>query len=267
MVVYFLSSLKYALVASFVSGLLLNFMDKKPMTNAFEDQMCDENAFPHPLEACDGKEDPISFETIGQNEGYCMNGRCYSMQTLINYYRQQVQLDSFTRRPFSPAHKQMLRVINKFDEIMKEYVKHMYALGQYYAVLRQLRAELALYQLRNNWDQGDYPFAIQMYERMVEIKKRTLSGIIEYFLRPEIQFASNGNVPCTNDELDKLVNQMHVYHIENRINNNQWIVRLSPRAKEEVKKFYNGYLKFTRESVVHFRVPTMNGYDRWIALA
>ena len=114
-VVYFLSSsLRHALMGSCAAGLLLHFIDKKPITNAFEGQMCDDNAFPHRLQACDGVEDPISFENIPDGEGYCMNGRCYSGQTIRNIDPNipgTDQRDPFTRTDYTAAHKEGFEAI------------------------------------------------------------------------------------------------------------------------------------------------------------
>jgi hypothetical protein len=47
---------------------------------------------------CDHKEDPITYETIATDNGACMNGLCYDIQTIQTL---QTKTDPFTRRPMT----------------------------------------------------------------------------------------------------------------------------------------------------------------------
>ena len=133
LVVYFLSSFKYAIAASCLSAILL--YSEKPSTNAFEGQMCDENAAPHRLQACDAKEDPLSFSRIKKGNGYCMNGRCYSFGTLKRLYKNTQsppydRSDPYTRIQYSDEHMQKFAELDaknsrrlEIKVFVEEYIK------------------------------------------------------------------------------------------------------------------------------------------------
>lgn len=229
--------------------------------------MCHQNAFPHPLKACDGKDDPISFGQIEKNKGYCMNGRCYSIDTLYNLHKNNSTRDPWTRKKYSPAHLEILELMSILDDptngksgmsLVDSYVDSIFALGQYYAVLRHGAEEMKVIKDK-----------IELHKKNAKDARHKIESFSEQ--TPDL---SDGHL--TRDDVDELVNRIHVYHVERRINeieriletyNFFAIVQLSPTAQEEVKKFYNGYLKWTRKNVNALRIPDMSGYNELIAYA
>ena len=111
-------------------------LSNKKSVNAFEGQMCEEDAVPHQLKACDGVEDPISAGEIPSGQGYCMNGRCYSRDTINKLYQAllsdpSTRKDPFTRIPYTEKHLEAMTTMHlaeiekqkKLEEAVRVYTK------------------------------------------------------------------------------------------------------------------------------------------------
>ena len=68
-------------------------------TNAFDNEQCshEEGAPILKTPQCDGKEDPITYETISKGKGYCLNGHCYNGDTLLKLPNREVDP---TKQPY-----------------------------------------------------------------------------------------------------------------------------------------------------------------------
>lgn len=242
--------------------------------------MCDDNAFLHPLDACDGKVDPISEQPIGQGQGFCMNGRCYSIETILNFSNNLITGDPITRRPFSERQINVLRLFGYFDIYLDDYVNYVACLAQHFALLRQLRAALLLFQMRHA-SQGEYPVEISDCEHQIQVYRRRLR------IRANL---INSTVRATNDTeaypdylktiIYDIVNKIHIYHIKNIETYMPWIedINLSINSKEKVGNFLDGYLRFVQGNENEPFNPgsvfnmdndhsiSMNNYDDMIAL-
>jgi len=82
--------------------VLAYFNKQKPAINAFENAECNHERGDEIVQtpACDGKNDPVSLESISPGDGYCLHGRCYEKDTLMNL---RPRRDPYTREELSSS--------------------------------------------------------------------------------------------------------------------------------------------------------------------
>ena len=201
-----------------------------------------------------------------------MNGRCYSIETLLDMFN--VERDPINDRPFSQKHMQLLRLLRYLNVYFYDYMNDVVLLAQHFALLRQLRAELYLFQMRHNWHQADYPIQISECEHKIQVYRRKL-GIRANLIK--------GTVTPIDDDLKTItyhfMKKIHIYHIKDIETYMPWIedYNLSINSREKVGNFLDGYLRFvetnehepfTPRSVLNmdgnFSI-SMNNYDEMIA--